>query len=77
MSAGRKRRSVAYYRVSIGRQRESGLGLEAQRAQVHEYVTANHGRLIGEYSDTLSGRRSDRREMALALTTCRALGRLS
>ncbi len=73
MIAG-ERRYVAYYRVSTGQQRESGLGLESQRAQVRDYVTANHGRLIGEYSETLSGRRNDRPQLALALTTCQIMG---
>ena len=56
MIAGGERRYVAYYRVSTGQQRESGLGLESQRGQVRDYVKANHGHLIGEYSETLSGR---------------------
>jgi DNA invertase Pin-like site-specific DNA recombinase len=71
MIAGGERRYVAYYRVSTGQQRDSGLGLESQQTQVRDYVTANHGRLIGEYSETLSGRRSDRPQLAMALTTCR------
>jgi DNA invertase Pin-like site-specific DNA recombinase len=74
MIAGGERRYVAYYRVSTGQQRDSGLGLESQQTQVRDYVTANHGRLIGEYSETLSGRRSDRPQLAMALTTCRIMG---
>ena len=74
MIAGGERRYVAYYRVSTGQQRDSGLGLESQQTQVRDYVTANHGRLIGEYSETLSGRRSDRPQLAVALTTCRIMG---
>ena len=54
---GRERRYAAYYRVSTGQQRELGLGLESQRAQVRDYVIANQGRLIGEYSETVSGRK--------------------
>jgi DNA invertase Pin-like site-specific DNA recombinase len=69
-----ERRYVAYYRVSTGQQRESGLGLESQRAQVLDYVTAYHGRLIGEYSETVSGRKNDRPQLAMALTTCRIMG---
>jgi hypothetical protein len=44
-------RYVACYRVSTGQYTESGLGLEWQQAQVRDYVAANHGRLVGEYSD--------------------------
>ena len=71
---GRERRYVAYYRVSTGQQRESGLGLESQRAQVRDYVIANQGRLIGEYSETVSGRKNDRPQLAIALSTCRIMG---
>ena len=45
---------VAYYRVSTGRQAESGLGIDAQRAAVCNYVTANDGRLVAEFSETVS-----------------------
>ena len=57
MIAAGERRYVAYYRVSTGQQRESGLGLESQQAQVRDYLSANHGRLIGEYLETVSGRK--------------------
>jgi DNA invertase Pin-like site-specific DNA recombinase len=73
MNTDPERRYVAYYRVSTGQQRESGLGLEAQRAQVRDYVTANHGRLIGEHSEAVSGRKNNRPELTLALTTCRIM----
>ena len=64
---------VAYYRVSTGRQRESGLGVDSQRAQVRDYVSANGGRLVGEFSETVSGRKGDRPQLTLALTTCRIM----
>jgi DNA invertase Pin-like site-specific DNA recombinase len=69
-----ERRFVAYYRVSTGQQRESGLGLEAQQAQVRDYVTANCGCLVGEHSETVSGRKNNRPELLLALTRCRTMG---
>ena len=65
---------VAYYRVSTGRQAESGLGLDAQRAAVSDYVTANYGRLVSEFSETVSGRKNDRPQLAMALTACRIMG---
>lgn len=67
-------RYVAYYRVSTGQQSKSGLGLESQQAQVRDYVAANNGRLVGEYSETMSGRRNDRPQLAMALTTCQIMG---
>jgi DNA invertase Pin-like site-specific DNA recombinase len=69
-----ERRYVAYYRVSTGQQGVSGLGLESQRAQARDYVNANHGHLISEYSETLSGRRNDRPQLAMALTACKIMG---
>jgi DNA invertase Pin-like site-specific DNA recombinase len=71
-----ERRYVAYYRVSTGQQRESGLGLASQQAEVREYVAANRGCLVGEYSESMSGRRNDRPELATALTMCRIMGAL-
>ena len=65
---------VAYYRVSTGRQAESGLGIDAQRAAVCDYITANDGRLVAEFSETVSGRKNDRPQLAMALTTCRIMG---
>jgi len=65
---------VAYYRVSTGRQAESGLGIDAQRAAVFDYVTANEGSLVAEFSETVSGRKNDRPQLAMALTMCRIMG---
>jgi DNA invertase Pin-like site-specific DNA recombinase len=41
---------------------------------VREYVLLNHGCLIEEYSETASGRRNDRPQLAMALSTCRIMG---
>jgi DNA invertase Pin-like site-specific DNA recombinase len=72
--AKQHQRFVAYYRVSTGRQGESGLGIDAQRAAVCDYVAANEGRLIAEFSEIVSGRKNDRPQLAMALTTCRIMG---
>ena len=53
--AGPGRRFVAYYRVSTGRQGSSGLGIDAQRALVREFLTANEGCLLAEFSEPLAG----------------------
>ena len=58
---------VAYYRVSTKRQERSGLGLEAQRAAVTEYAEQNRGTVIAEYTETETGKRSDRPNLAEAI----------
>lgn len=63
---------IAYYRVSTDRQGASGLGLEAQRAAVGQYVTAAAGAIVADFSEVKSGSRADRPQLALALAACRA-----
>ena len=48
------RHYFAYYRVSTGKQGQLGFGLEAQRATVRDYLAANPGQLLGEFSETIS-----------------------
>ena len=59
---------VAYYRVSTKQQGESGLGLEGQKSAVVGYAQSNRGEIIREYVEVESGRKSDRHELAKALT---------
>jgi DNA invertase Pin-like site-specific DNA recombinase len=64
-------RFIAYYRVSTARQGRSGLGLEAQRAAVQEYLNGGRWRLVEEVTEIESGKRNDRPELARALAACR------
>src|SRR5215217_3108873 len=64
-------RFVTYLRVSTDRQRQSGLGLEAQRAVVVGFL-AGHGRVVAEVVEVGSGRRNDRPEPERTLALCRA-----
>lgn len=64
-------RFIAYYRVSTARQGRSGLGLEAQRAAVQEYLNGGRWKLIEEVTEIESGKRNDRPQLARALAACR------
>jgi DNA invertase Pin-like site-specific DNA recombinase len=63
---------VAYYRVSTDKQGRSGLGLDAQKATVGQYVASAAGNIIAEFQEVESGKRRDRPQLALALGACRA-----
>jgi DNA invertase Pin-like site-specific DNA recombinase len=62
---------IAYYRVSTGKQGKSGLGIEAQRQAVANYLNGGNWRIIGEYTEVESGKRSDRPELDKALAAAR------
>jgi DNA invertase Pin-like site-specific DNA recombinase len=61
---------VSYLRVSTDRQGRSGLGLEAQRTAVTDYLTGRT--LVAEVVEVESGKRADRPKLAEALALCRA-----
>jgi len=67
-------RFVAYYRVSTAQQGRSGLGLEAQRAAVLSFLNGGAWTLSADFTEVESGKRSDRPQLALALTACRLTG---
>lgn len=62
---------ISYLRVSTARQGSSGLGLEAQRQAVNNYLNGGHWRLIQEIVEVESGKRNDRPKIAEALRLCR------
>ena len=66
-----KSRFVGYFRVSTSRQGESGLGLEAQRQAVSDYLAGGRRELVGEHTEIESGKRNDRPELLKALDACR------
>ncbi len=53
---------VAYYRVSTERQGRSGLGLEAQRAMVEQFLQPTDS-VVAEFTEIQSGKRDDRAEL--------------
>lgn len=62
---------VAYYRVSTDKQGRSGLGLDAQRKAVADFVAVSAGLLAAEFTEIESGKRNDRPQLAQALAACR------
>ena len=62
---------VSYLRVSTAKQGASGLGLEAQRAAVAEFVRAGGHKIVIEYVEVESGAKAARPQLAAALTSCR------
>jgi DNA invertase Pin-like site-specific DNA recombinase len=65
---------ISYLRVSTARQGASGLGLEAQRKAVEDYLNGGQWALIEEVIEVESGKRSDRPKLAEALRLCRIHG---
>jgi DNA invertase Pin-like site-specific DNA recombinase len=63
---------IAYYRVSTGKQGKSGLGIEAQRQAVANYLNGGNWRIIAEFTEVESGKRSDRPQLDKALAAARA-----
>jgi DNA invertase Pin-like site-specific DNA recombinase len=63
---------VSYLRVSTARQGESGLGIEAQRAAVENYLNGGKWQLVSEHIEVESGKRHDNRPaLAEAFNACR------
>ena len=72
---GKRTKYVAYFRVSTQRQGRSGLGLEAQRQAVLDFLNGNGFEIAAEYTEVESGKRDDNRpELAKALAACRLHG---
>jgi DNA invertase Pin-like site-specific DNA recombinase len=63
-------RFVAYFRVSTYRQGRAGLGLEAQREAVENYLNGGRWSLVAEFTEIESGKRNDRPELERALAAC-------
>lgn len=65
---------VAYYRVSTQKQGRSGLGLEAQKQAVQEYLNGGKWKLVAEFTEIESGKKDDRPELAKALHRAKVTG---
>lgn len=65
---------VSYLRVSTAKQGASGLGLEAQRKSVADFLNGGRWQVIEEFVEVESGKNDDRPKLAEALATCRIHG---
>jgi DNA invertase Pin-like site-specific DNA recombinase len=62
---------VSYLRVSTTEQGQSGLGLEAQRRAVCEYINRVSSELLAEFVEVESGSRNDRPQLKAAIDLCK------
>lgn len=62
---------IAYYRVSTDKQGKSGLGFDAQRRAVRDYLDGGKWELVGEYTEVETGKRADRPELEKAIAACK------
>jgi DNA invertase Pin-like site-specific DNA recombinase len=63
-----------YLRVSTDRQGRSGLGLEAQRKAVEDFLNGGSWKLAKEFVEVESGKRTDRPVLAEAIKACKLYG---
>lgn len=62
---------IAYYRVSTDKQGRSGLGLEAQRQAVLDYLNGGGWELLAEFTEVESGSKNQRPKLKEALNLCK------
>jgi DNA invertase Pin-like site-specific DNA recombinase len=68
---GAKKSQALRRSVSTGKQAKSGLGIEAQRQAVATYLNGGNWRIIAEFTEVESGKRSDRPALDKALAAAR------
>jgi DNA invertase Pin-like site-specific DNA recombinase len=62
---------IAYFRVSTDKQGKSGLGLEAQRKAVLDYLDGGRWSLVQEFVEIESGKHNERPQLTAALAACK------
>jgi DNA invertase Pin-like site-specific DNA recombinase len=62
---------IAYFRVSTDKQGKSGLGLEAQRKAVLDYLDGGRWSLVQEFVEVESGKHNERPQLTAALAACK------
>lgn len=69
-----KGKFIGYVRVSTDKQGKSGLGIEAQRKAITDYLNGGNWELIAEYAEVESGKIDERIELQKALKHCQMTG---
>ena len=64
-------RFVCYYRVSTDKQGNSGLGLDAQKQTVDDYLNGGSWVVVGAYTEVESGSNGNRPELQKAIRDCK------
>ncbi len=64
---------ISYYRVSTQKQGNSGLGIEAQKSAVINFINSDD-ELIDEFTDIESGKKNDRPNLLKAIELCKLHG---
>ncbi len=62
-----EKKYVCYYRVSTKHQGNSGLGLEAQKRSVLDFIKHNGNKIISEFTEIESGKKNNRPELMKAI----------
>ena len=68
-----RKKYIGYYRVSTGKQGDSGLGLESQKQAVREFIKSN-GVITNEYVEIESGTNDERPELLKAIEDAKNSG---
>jgi hypothetical protein len=69
-----KAKFIAYLRISTTKQGKSGLGLEAQRKAVTDFLNGGNWQLAKEFVEVESGKKADRPQLMKAFQACRVFG---
>ena len=69
-----KMKIVTIRRVSTKKQGDTGLGLEAQKTALDNYVASNDVEVIGEFTEVGSGRKKNRPVLDRAIALCKQEG---
>lgn len=66
-----KEKYAIYIRVSTQKQGHSGLGLQAQQDICENYINTQHGEIMQQFCDVMSGTKRDRPELLKAIDYCK------